>query len=429
VDTSEAYRYWRDADFSIPMPDVNGDSFRDIFLDLSRNDGGDISYTPVLFLGGPGIFDTIPDWFGELSEMRFTTNVGDYDGDGRDDVTRRPLNGNYFGFYRSADPMPSVPTWTMDRGTGNTQYGSDHTGMGDFNGDGFSDFGIKYGHIAGDYYANLDLFLDSPTADSLPGYVYQWGTVPQEYESRFHFIGDVNNDGYDDLVSYFVSWWTGNEKRLYYGGDPFDFEADGVFYHENIPRNHLGLGDINHDGYDDFVNYEQGAGFEVYLGGNPPILEPVWSLSSPFEGMDTPYRISPAGDFNGDGTDDWMFSCYEPVEARGRIIVVAGDEHFGQAVGDSPALHPSSFLLHPCYPNPFNNTVTIPFEITGSRMQTVSLTVVNMLGQTVQAFEPQMYSQGMHVVKWDVNGVSSGTYYIRAMVGEQIETAAVRLVK
>ncbi|MBU1637847.1 hypothetical protein KKC97_09300, partial [bacterium] len=112
VDSTELDYFWDDPRFTVAAGDVDGDSQADLFLDLARRTPQHtVEYCLVLFRGGSE-FDTIPDWFGEWGNMQFTTNVGDYDGDGRDDVTRRPLNGNYFGFYRSDNPMPSVPTWT-----------------------------------------------------------------------------------------------------------------------------------------------------------------------------------------------------------------------------------------------------------------------------------------------------------------------------
>src|SRR3989339_230173 len=381
VDTSELDYFWDDPRFPVATGYVDGDGQADLLLDLARRTPQHTTeYCPVLFRGGSE-FDTIPDWFGEWGNMQFTTNVGDYDGDSRDDVTRRPLNEQYFGFYRSADPMPTEPTWTHIPNR-------DHMGFGDFNGDGFSDFGMSYLIISQDI-SEIDLFLGSPEASMEP-FVYQWGPQNAEAIVRCHFVGDVNNDGHDDIIGSFRSWWTGERKYLYYGGNPPDFVVDAEFrlFTGDIPWTQTGLGDINNDGYDDFAIYttpnDPGvAEFEIYLGGDPPTFDPVWSLASPFEGMEMPWRIGPAGDFNGDGIDDWMFSCYEAVQGSGRIIIVAGDEHFGQSVGGAPDLHPASFILQPCFPNPFNSTVTIPLEVTGAGSQTVSISIYNTLGQEV----------------------------------------------
>lgn len=420
VDSSELDHFWWSADFTQTLGDVNGDGEIDIFLDLQRRtEDFDLIYRPVLFLGGPVLFDTIPDWSGEWGNNYFTTNVGDYDGDGRDDVTRRPLNAQYFGFYRSADPLPTEPTWTYIPNR-------DHMGFGDFNNDGFSDFGMSYQIVSQDM-SEADLFLGSEDADSLPALIFEFGPSFWEGEDLFHFVGDINGDGFDDLISDFSSAFTGEEKHVYYGGDPPDLIVDEVFYEiqgDVIPHHAIGLGDINDDGYDDFALYDMPGetgpeGIEIYLGGDPPTFEPVWTLDSPYEGMVCPYRIGPAGDFNGDGIDDWMFSCYEGGERRGRIIVVAGDERFGLPAHEAPDIAPSSFVLHPCYPNPFNSSVTIPLEITGSGAQAISVTIYNTLGQEVYSYPFQTYEPGPHRLFWsgqtnNNTPTSGGVYFLVA---------------
>ena len=72
--------------------------------------------------------------------------------------------------------------------------------------------------------------------------------------------GDVNGDGYDDILiaSQFNS---GGERkgivRLYLGGRDIDTTADFSFYDTNAGMDAMesasGAGDVNGDGYDDFL--------------------------------------------------------------------------------------------------------------------------------------------------------------------------------
>ncbi|MBL0062226.1 MAG: VCBS repeat-containing protein [bacterium] len=123
-----------DAGFTVPSGDLNGDGFRDIFLSLYRRSVGN-GYSPALFLGGPGVFDTLADWIGDLTDMLYITNVGDYNGDGKDDFTKRTLNPGPFNFY-----LGDFPYQILLFGRAFDNY-SAHMGFGDVNHDGYSDFG------------------------------------------------------------------------------------------------------------------------------------------------------------------------------------------------------------------------------------------------------------------------------------------------
>ncbi|MBK6766758.1 MAG: hypothetical protein IPG71_10700 [bacterium] len=161
---------------------------------------------------------------------------------------------------------------------------------------------------------------------------------------------------------------------------------------------------------------------------------PAWVLDGELDGMNYPYRIGEAGDFNGDGMDDWFFSAYHGLEARGRIIVVSGDRNFGLAAVEHPMPLPSSFTIHPCYPNPFNSSVTIPLEITGGGTQQVTQSILNPLGQVVYRFDQKSFTPGTHLLRW--NGVSNsamqvatGTYFLQAHSQYQNSVQPLHLIK
>ena len=98
-----------------------------------------------------------------------------------------------------------------------------------------------------------------------------------------------------------------------------------------------------------------------------------------------------------------------------------------EAVGDQVALPESMTLLNP-YPNPFNSTAQIPFELSASAR--VELSVYNLLGQKVATLvNPQEYTAGRHQVAWDASGVTSGLYFVKLTSGEQVQTKKLLLVK
>ncbi|MBI5060332.1 S8 family serine peptidase [candidate division KSB1 bacterium] len=98
------------------------------------------------------------------------------------------------------------------------------------------------------------------------------------------------------------------------------------------------------------------------------------------------------------------------------------------AAGDRSAAAPSRFTLADPYPNPFNNSTQIPFELsTASR---VELSIYNLLGQEVARLtDGGVLSAGAHAITWDAAGVTSGIYLLQMKAGGTVETRKVVLLK
>ena len=137
--------------------------------------------------------------------------------------------------------------------------------------------------------------------------------VPTINSSRPVGIGDVNADGFDDLVV---------RQKLILGSDtigedgtlPLDDNDSNMIielpFHEYEVHN---AGDINNDGFDDF-----GFGLNVVLGGPNYIQagkELTWAAVKPTLANGWGFESHPikAGDVNGDGIDDLVYSMYGPI--------------------------------------------------------------------------------------------------------------------
>jgi hypothetical protein len=77
----------------------------------------------------------------------------------------------------------------------------------------------------------------------------------------------------------------------------------------------FGLGDRNHDGYDDFAVYAWGSGeagnpsepmLELFYGGNPPSTQPFYIFRGIVDEGLTLAGAYEIGDINGDGLMDWV---------------------------------------------------------------------------------------------------------------------------
>jgi len=74
---------------------------------------------------------------------------------------------------------------------------------------------------------------------------------------------------------------------------------------------------------------------------------------------------------------------------------------------------PTDFALYENYPNPFNPTTTIRFDL--PETSDANLVIYNMLGQKVRTFQMNSISAGTHTVKWNATNdlgepVSAGVY-------------------
>ena len=86
-----------------------------------------------------------------------------------------------------------------------------------------------------------------------------------------------------------------------------------------------------------------------------------------------------------------------------------------------------SFALHPAYPNPFNVTTTIRFNL--PKQGIAKLKVYNVLGQEVSTLVDGHLQAGEHRVQWTADKVASGTYLIRLSFEDYSETQKVVLLK
>ncbi|MDH3889767.1 MAG: T9SS type A sorting domain-containing protein [candidate division Zixibacteria bacterium] len=93
---------------------------------------------------------------------------------------------------------------------------------------------------------------------------------------------------------------------------------------------------------------------------------------------------------------------------------------------------PESYILSANYPNPFNPSTTIEYNLP-TRSQ-VRVEVLNALGQTVRLLVDAPVSAGLHRVVWDGHSqdgtpVASGVYYYRIVAGDLINARKMILLK
>ena len=99
---------------------------------------------------------------------------------------------------------------------------------------------------------------------------------------------------------------------------------------------------------------------------------------------------------------------------------------------DGASTAPKNFMLHENYPNPFNPTTQIRFDV--PRVSNVTLTIYNMLGQKVRTFTMHSVPAGYHALNWKATNdfgvpVSAGLYLYQLQTEGFIQTKKMILLK
>ncbi|NQS96981.1 MAG: T9SS type A sorting domain-containing protein [candidate division Zixibacteria bacterium] len=89
--------------------------------------------------------------------------------------------------------------------------------------------------------------------------------------------------------------------------------------------------------------------------------------------------------------------------------------------------HPSSFILHPCSPNPFNPSTVLSFELRDA--SSVELIVCDILGREVARLAEGYYSPGEYDVVFDGSSLSSGIYFACLQANDLSRTQKILLIK
>jgi len=140
------------------------------------------------------------------------------------------------------------------------------------------------------------------------------------------------------------------------------------------------------------------------------------------------------GDFNpnyhtsGDRVSDFTSSYFLSMAklSIGTIAVLTGV--------NSPTLHIESdmpvageFVLYQNYPNPFNPTTVIKYQLPA--VSEVRLAVYDLLGREVAILVNGKQEAGVHDLRFDASGLSSGVYFYRLRAGDFTQSKKFVLLK
>ncbi|MFZ1323405.1 MAG: FG-GAP-like repeat-containing protein, partial [Ignavibacteria bacterium] len=301
--------------------DVNGDGFDDVIVSLPGYlsntgrayiyyGGSDMNTTRDVTLTG----EAVGDYFGNS-----VAGAGDLNGDGFADViVGAPYKTSNTGkayIYFGGSAMNSVVDVTLIQNIASEFFGFSVSSAGDFNGDGFSDVIVGaygYSNSAGRTY----MYLGGNTVDNIADMTLLGFIIFESFGYSVSSAGDFNGDGYSDIVigGYAFSNSMGR-VYLYFGGAVLNSNPNIVFTGQNsldqFGKSVSGAGDVNGDGYDDIIigaeNFSSGAGKAyVFNGGNSLDNNVDKILPAEYAGDKFGLSVSGCGDLNGDGNSDFI---------------------------------------------------------------------------------------------------------------------------
>ena len=93
---------------------------------------------------------------------------------------------------------------------------------------------------------------------------------------------------------------------------------------------------------------------------------------------------------------------------------------------EAPGL-PTTFALLPAYPNPFNPSTTLRYDV--PKAGPVRITVLDALGREIALLVNEQHTAGRHEISFDAQGLPSGTYIVRMQADATLQAQRLTLLR
>ena len=344
--------------------------------------------------------------------------------------------GAVFVFYGSPSGIINTPIIPIEVNQEYAYFGDRVSSAGDINNDGYADF------LAGCYYCsdgNPDEGLVYVYLGSAAGYITTPASILQSNidGSRSVIVsaaGDVNGDGFDDVI---IGSYGYDMAFVYYGNatglspDP-DILTSGFIGPDYAETYVAYAGDVNNDGFSDvLVGYPNASDGFIHQGmatlhlGSADGIQALPYRTITVEQSNTEYSLAMAGvgDLNGDDLDDIIVGAprytYGDLREGAAFVYFIGDTIYPKLQNPNPdnlianTSDPGSeSRMLKLYPNPSVGSVTVIFE-KGSRTKT--LTISDLNGEVIRT---ENISSDVASVVLDLHNLPTGVYMLELYCGD-----------
>lgn len=351
--------------------DTDGDGYDDLIVGTPSG-GSDVAGRGVLtmFRGGPHPFPSVGSYpyLGAAADWTYEgepydgagisiSNAGDVNRDGYEDILAggysysKPegAEGEALLFYGSPGGPSTAPVWRTESNHASAFYGYSVAGGGDLNGDGYDDVAVGSPQDDQGLVSEGLVYVYLGSSFGLahdPLVILRGNQGAALFGVSVAIPGDVNRDGYDDLVvgaHYYTDGEIHEGGAFLYLGSPTGIHAPAsqilqidqadAFFGWRVAR----IGDVNGDGYadvavgaPDFTDGQSNEGGVFVYYGSPGGLSTAspWLIEGDVAGLTLGYwGIGSGGDLDGDGYGDFILGApYSSGGAfeGGRVAVYPG---------------------------------------------------------------------------------------------------------
>ncbi len=213
-------------------------------------------------------------------------------------------------------------------------YGNSVSSAGDVNSDGYDDIivGAPYNDGIAANTGRAYIYFGGLNVNSVPDIVLSGESAQNYFGYSVSSAGDVNRDGYSDVIVGAYAYSNRGRAYIYFGGTGMNNIADVVMTGDtssNFGMSVSKAGDVNGDGYSDVIigamKYNNYTG-RAYLFYGGSVMNNIADVIMTGENVnsDFGFSVSSAGDVNADGFSDVICGAYGYNSLAGKAYVYYG---------------------------------------------------------------------------------------------------------